>query len=100
MNQRISAVEADDFTIKVFVLYRHLISGTHCGVLTLLYHDRQTERQTNELKWCMMDIINNVSSPQLLSSRYKAVIKRCKKLLSCENLESGSRSHMQGRVLS
>ena len=36
LNQRISEVEADNFTIKLFVLYRHLTSGTHYGVLTLL----------------------------------------------------------------
>ena len=35
LNQRISEVEADNYTIKLFV-YRHLTSGTHYGVLTLL----------------------------------------------------------------
>ena len=36
LDQRISEVEADKITTKLLVLYRHLISGTYYGVLTLL----------------------------------------------------------------
>jgi hypothetical protein len=36
LNQKLSEVEANIFTIKLFVLYRHLTSGTHYGVLILL----------------------------------------------------------------
>ena len=36
LNQRITEIEADNITIKLFVLYWHLTSGTHYGVLTLL----------------------------------------------------------------